>query len=395
MQIVLTVDGGTPRYFSSEKILIGRRKTNDLVLTERAVSGVHAVITREEAGFVITDLSTNGTMLNGGKLEKNNPRTLMESDAIRIIEHEIVIGFKDDSVIPETNPLAESVDQLGNALLSVRSEFDGVERGKASQYLQEAWSDVSKKRNLNGAIDEICNELFELPSASGLKPPTEDISAREHDYQEKIELLERQKVELEQELKDAEAKIERIEDENRKLKDKIENFIDPQKMPVRLNQVLSKALETFLNLELGRINFESEFFGTTFTSKGIPLSSLSAMNGHLFDPQADKEVVAERLAQFEALVAGILRHQLGLLRGYRIAVREGVVEIVEQLCPDNIANEKNLGSAALKRLLGDPKLIQTIRDRCKEFADDKALIDNIFLKHFRRGYFTNEKNDSN
>lgn len=45
--------------------LIGRRKTNDLVIENLAVSGSHARIERLENGYVLSDLqSKNGTYVN-------------------------------------------------------------------------------------------------------------------------------------------------------------------------------------------------------------------------------------------------------------------------------------------------------------------------------------------
>lgn len=48
---------------------IGRDPTNDIVLTDRSVSGHHAVIQRHEAEWVLADLgSRNGTFVNGAPL---------------------------------------------------------------------------------------------------------------------------------------------------------------------------------------------------------------------------------------------------------------------------------------------------------------------------------------
>jgi hypothetical protein len=48
---------------------IGRDPTNDIVLTDRSVSGHHAVIQRIDSEWVVTDLqSRNGTLVNGSLL---------------------------------------------------------------------------------------------------------------------------------------------------------------------------------------------------------------------------------------------------------------------------------------------------------------------------------------
>lgn len=50
----------------TDSITIGRRDTNDIVISNSAVSGVHCRITFEDGKVYLTDLdSTNGTLVNG------------------------------------------------------------------------------------------------------------------------------------------------------------------------------------------------------------------------------------------------------------------------------------------------------------------------------------------
>jgi pSer/pThr/pTyr-binding forkhead associated (FHA) protein len=60
---------GTFRLSRRRPSTIGRDPTNDIVLTDRSVSGHHAVIQRYEQEWVLTDLqSRNGTLVNGAVL---------------------------------------------------------------------------------------------------------------------------------------------------------------------------------------------------------------------------------------------------------------------------------------------------------------------------------------
>lgn len=63
---------------------IGRRGDNNIVLSDDPyVSGSHAQITAEDDAFVLIDVgSTNGTMLNGTKVEPNQPVTLSAGDEV-------------------------------------------------------------------------------------------------------------------------------------------------------------------------------------------------------------------------------------------------------------------------------------------------------------------------
>ena len=71
---------------------IGRRKTNDLVIENLAVSGTHAKIEKLENGYVLSDLqSKNGTYVN------RKPITtclLKNGDVIQIGMHTLVFSDK-------------------------------------------------------------------------------------------------------------------------------------------------------------------------------------------------------------------------------------------------------------------------------------------------------------
>lgn len=63
--------------------IIGRRPECDIRLRERAVSGIHAEVIREEDAVVVADLaSTNGTVVNGARIEK--PIPLVQGSLIKI-----------------------------------------------------------------------------------------------------------------------------------------------------------------------------------------------------------------------------------------------------------------------------------------------------------------------
>lgn len=63
---------------------IGKDKnSNQLVLKENSVSRLHAVLTVKEREILLTDLgSTNGTYVNGQKIEKNMPISISNSDEL-------------------------------------------------------------------------------------------------------------------------------------------------------------------------------------------------------------------------------------------------------------------------------------------------------------------------
>lgn len=64
-------------------VTVGREPTNDIVIAEDAVSRYHLQIKREKTGYRVEDVgSTNGTFLNGSRLEA--PAALAPDDVLRV-----------------------------------------------------------------------------------------------------------------------------------------------------------------------------------------------------------------------------------------------------------------------------------------------------------------------
>ena len=66
-------------------LTIGRRPGNDIVLPDAFVSGRHVEVICDDAGCRLTDLgSTNGTSVNGLRLEANQPQAVVDGDEVQI-----------------------------------------------------------------------------------------------------------------------------------------------------------------------------------------------------------------------------------------------------------------------------------------------------------------------
>jgi pSer/pThr/pTyr-binding forkhead associated (FHA) protein len=72
---------------------IGRKKENDIVIDNLAVSGFHAQIDSVSNTFVLRDLeSTNGTFVNDEKITMHN---LKHNDSILIGKHKLIFDCSD------------------------------------------------------------------------------------------------------------------------------------------------------------------------------------------------------------------------------------------------------------------------------------------------------------
>ena len=106
-KIIISRDGVVEQEIplSRERMSIGRRSRNDVVLSHPAVSGEHAVITTILDESFLEDLrSTNGTFVNGQRVGKH---FLQHQDTIKIAKYKI--EYLADGVRPAPPPMGESV----------------------------------------------------------------------------------------------------------------------------------------------------------------------------------------------------------------------------------------------------------------------------------------------
>lgn len=82
---------------------VGRKVGNDWVLPDpnRLISGVHFEIRTGDEGYLLSDLSTNGTFLNGSKQRLSAPHLIADGDVIRLGTYTLVAAL-------ETSPVTRS-----------------------------------------------------------------------------------------------------------------------------------------------------------------------------------------------------------------------------------------------------------------------------------------------
>ncbi|MDP3841418.1 MAG: FHA domain-containing protein [Oxalobacteraceae bacterium] len=88
-KIILMADGAILQEMalSKERITIGRRPSNDIVIDNLAISGQHAAITTIGSDSFLEDLgSTNGTLVNGQPVKKH---FLQDGDVIELAKYRI------------------------------------------------------------------------------------------------------------------------------------------------------------------------------------------------------------------------------------------------------------------------------------------------------------------
>lgn len=75
---------------------VGRRDSNDVILSDGYVSGAHGVIELNDDGVFYTDLgSTNGSMLNGAKVHPNERLSVKPDDELEIGRTKLKVQLSD------------------------------------------------------------------------------------------------------------------------------------------------------------------------------------------------------------------------------------------------------------------------------------------------------------
>ncbi|MEA5098747.1 MAG: FHA domain-containing protein [Burkholderiaceae bacterium] len=116
-KIVLSLDGVIKQELelSKDRIGIGRRPYNDMVLDNPAVSGEHAMIVKSHSDYILEDLgSTNGTYVNGQPVKKHY---LQNNDVIELMRYRIqyIVALhanaRNDALGPDTALMPRQADE--------------------------------------------------------------------------------------------------------------------------------------------------------------------------------------------------------------------------------------------------------------------------------------------
>tara|TARA_B100001059_G_scaffold233843_1_gene274855 strand:- start:790 stop:2274 length:1485 start_codon:yes stop_codon:yes gene_type:complete len=103
--------------------------TVPLVDHKRFISGTHCLLSLYGDTYYISDVSTNGTLVNGNKILKNQPVSLFDGDRISLGQYEVSVSLElittSYDIASEIEPERDSTDPLVNLEeLAVEEEVD-------------------------------------------------------------------------------------------------------------------------------------------------------------------------------------------------------------------------------------------------------------------------------
>lgn len=159
-------------------LVIGRSEEADWVLSdpERVVSKRHCRIERQAGGFFLTDMSTNGVLVNGVPLGREATRMLVDRDVLTLGDAIIAVAIETgtpvreaaavQAVIPAGDPFAEgpfgfdeAVEGATKTAIVPETTTENA-RGKVA-VLQDWW--IPEEKGAHGGL-----KSAEIPEGTGL-----------------------------------------------------------------------------------------------------------------------------------------------------------------------------------------------------------------------------------
>ena len=124
-------------------LTIGRRKINNVIINDMAVSGHHAKIDSVGDGFVLIDLqSKNGSFVNEQLI---NSHWLKNGDIINIGEHSLVFNCSEQ----ENMPGADTDDLNGTIILETNQYRSRIRKSNPTRSIINVAGFWDKRRNRN------------------------------------------------------------------------------------------------------------------------------------------------------------------------------------------------------------------------------------------------------
>jgi hypothetical protein len=221
-KLILKFKGTTIDDFLFDKgksMTIGRRESNDIVIENLAVSGMHAKIDAVEKGYLLTDLkSKNGTFVNGQLIATH---WLGRGDTVSIGKHTLVFAYAegeekpkssaggmDKTMVMDTDKYRDMLSKSsGNAAATIRKkEFTGVLsflagghgelviKKKLIKIGKEASSDIMVKGLMIGKTAATISKRpkgFYLSYVGGMaKPKVNDVAIKESVLLKEFDVIE-------------------------------------------------------------------------------------------------------------------------------------------------------------------------------------------------------------
>lgn len=161
MAMLITLQGpeGLRRYpLESDRVILGRQFDCTICLSGQAVSRQHAQLLRQADGFAVEDLdSSNGTFVNGVRLEARKPTLLQERDTLQIGPYLFCVRMSPRAA-PEPNLVVR--ETMNPATL--QQSLLGQDASSKLQVVLEIAQNLGRTLDLEPLLDKLLEQLMRL-----------------------------------------------------------------------------------------------------------------------------------------------------------------------------------------------------------------------------------------
>jgi type VI secretion system protein ImpI len=364
VEVVDTDRGARQEFrFGRTPVRVGRSPLNDLPLDRNFVSNCHGIVHFDARQCEFVDLgSTNGTLLDGQRISKNQPVAISRHSVLGIGTLELRFRQSEGSS-PDTHAsYAFRPNELG------QEQGGKVELGAASRPAPAAHAP-------DAPIAERVAPLFAHYRSAWGALLTELTAAGATGAREQLagELLTRFP-ELAQE-----ADFRRWAGTDRTQARPSAPPPAANTAPARAGQLIEYFAKAFLELSRGRRQFAKDLsLSTGERSKLLDLDDAPALVAYLLDQDAQNE----RLDELSRAFADIMLHQVALLNGFAAGARE----LLSELSPTAIQLRHGGLMHVLLRVVGHDRRWSGFRQRFEDLKEETALSSRLLGNAFARAY---------
>lgn len=377
-----------------EKAFIGRATENDIALpdNEKRVSSKHARLDQEGGTLTITDLgSTNGTIVNGRRIEANSGVELKDGDKIGIgLYSLLVVGLAEDEdsgdrtmvMVDPSRQLAQLVDELP-VVYARHSSAPPEQRKKMLRGMIQGMVSAVGPDNARSILMQLRSRFR---PAEGAVVPERTTAIRR-----KVE-----EVKVQETVAQAGQRVMGDLSAQFVGEGKLETSEQAELFGKQLANVLELTFDWVSKSLRGRKEFEEQFsadLSMIFSKEKNPLKGGGGpgdMGRYLLDWRIPRDPKGIRDALDNAF-KDLTMHQLGLLAG----VQEALSAVLKRLDPKVVeqeAIEKKLGnfltSNEKRAWMRYSEIFQEI------FAENSKMFNELIYPNVRKGYLATHDNDA-
>ncbi len=367
-----------------DRALIGRSTDNDIALpdNEKRVSSKHARLDRQGGGVQITDLgSTNGTFVNGRRLEPNSGAELKDGDKISIGYYTLAVSVAEDDSGDQTMVMVDPSRQLAQLVDELPIAYARLSSAPPEQ----------RKKLLRGMIQSMVSAVGPDNARSIL------MQLRSRFRSGEVSVVPDHTTAIRR--KEAEAKVQETFSQAglRVMSELSAQFVGEGKFETSDQaELFGKQLANVLELTFdwiskslrGRKEFEEQFsadLSMIFSKEKNPLKGGGGpgdMGRYLLDWRIPRDPKGIRDALDNAF-KDLTMHQLGLLAG----VQESLSAVLKRLDPKTVEQEaKEKGGGGMFASM-EKRAWKRYSDVFHEiFAENSKLFNELIYPNVRKGY---------